>query len=474
MVIVGFVLGILFWFLESALHLFVFGKGGWFMRELFFPDWHEFWMRSIVTMMFISFGIYAQKVINRRIEIEEKYREQNEFLNHIIESLTYPFYVVDVNDYMIKIANVAARRGGDLKKDGYCYLFTHKSSVPCSSAEHLCPLDEVKKTKKPVVTEHIHYDEKGNFKNVEVHGYPIFNKRGEVIQMIEYTLDVTQRKKAERDLRESREKLRGTLRNLEKTYEKLQEVDKMKSDFISIVSHELRTPLTSIKNAVSILLGHARQRENKDKREEELLTIISKNTDRQTRMVNNLLDASKIEAGVMRMDIQHVDIVNLAKDVINSFQFRLEDKKIIGKLISEKDSLFVFGDYDQLMRVFDNLMSNAVQFTPKNGEVIVKIEKDIPAMIKVTVADTGIGVPEKDIEKLFNKFYQVDSEDSHRKNGTGLGLAITKGIIEAHGGKIWVDSKFKKGTSFYFTLRESVKTIFMGINGKNEEENTVD
>jgi len=137
--------------------------------------------------------------ITERKQAEEKIQQQNKFLSNILNSLTYPFYVVDANDYTINIANKAAKMG-NLSENATCYALTHKSSKPCGDIDHVCPLEEVKKTKKPVVVEHIHYDEDGNARNVEVHGYPILDTEGNVIQMIEYCLDITDRKQMEQAL----------------------------------------------------------------------------------------------------------------------------------------------------------------------------------------------------------------------------------------------------------------------------------
>ena len=136
--------------------------------------------------------------IAERKKADEEIRQQNEFLNNILESLTYPFYVIDANDYTIKTANSAASLG-DLSGNRTCYALTHKRDKPCTD-EHICPLQEVKKTKKPVVVEHIHYDKDGNARNVEVCGYPIFDKEGNVVQMIEYSLDITERRKAKKEI----------------------------------------------------------------------------------------------------------------------------------------------------------------------------------------------------------------------------------------------------------------------------------
>jgi len=243
---------------------------------------------------------------------------------------------------------------------------------------------------------------------------------------------------------------------IEEANRQLQTVDKLKSDFISIVSHELRTPLTSIKNAVTILLKGGPNKRILDKNELELLEIILSNTNRQTRMISDLLDVSKIEAGVIDMRAEPVDIVALAQDVICSFQPEAKDKKINLKLSSIKESIILSIDLELTRRVFSNLIDNAIKFTQDNGEITVKIEggaKDV----RISVSDTGIGIPKDDLGKLFNKFYRARDIRAYQKGGSGLGLVIAKGLVEAQGGSIWVESKWARGSTFYFTLPAAYK-----------------
>ncbi len=143
----------------------------------------------------------------------EELQKHNKFLNNILESLTHPFYVIDANDYTIKMAN-SATSSGRLKEDTTCFAFTHNRDVPCGGEEHSCPLKEIKKTKKPVTIEHIHHDGGGKERYVEVHGYPIFDSRGNVTGIIEYSLDITKRKKAEEELKKSKDLLEKTFLSL--------------------------------------------------------------------------------------------------------------------------------------------------------------------------------------------------------------------------------------------------------------------
>ncbi|MFW9813753.1 MAG: PAS domain S-box protein [Candidatus Thorarchaeota archaeon] len=153
----------------------------------------------------VLFGI--SRDVSQRLMVEKALEKQVEFLNEVIESLDHPFYVVDVNDYTIQMANRAARNGIE-QIEGTCYSITHLNSEPCSGKDHPCPLSEVARTKSRVVTEHIHFDAKGNPRDVEVHAYPVFDDKDEVIQMIEYSIDITERKNALRALEASEQRFR--------------------------------------------------------------------------------------------------------------------------------------------------------------------------------------------------------------------------------------------------------------------------
>ena len=255
---------------------------------------------------------------------------------------------------------------------------------------------------------------------------------------------------------------------IEEVNAELNVIDTMKTDFVSIASHELRTPLTSIKNAASILSKNRPDNRISGEKEKELLDIIINNANRQMRMIDDLLDVSKIEAGVMDMYLGPVDIVALAKETVNSLKHHTEEKKIKMDVSSDRESLVIRADPEQTRRIFTNLIVNAIKFTPDNGGINVRVE-EAGAEVRISVADTGIGISEEDQEKIFEKFYRGSDIRARRKGGSGLGLVITKGLVEAQGGRIWVKSKLNKGSTFYFTL-----PLGQGQKGAGDERANTD
>jgi len=239
--------------------------------------------------------------------------------------------------------------------------------------------------------------------------------------------------------------------------EKLKETMEMKSQFISTVSHELRTPLTCMKEAVAVVLdGSAGVISRK---QEHFLNIAKRNIDRLAALVNDVLDFQKLEAGSMKFDMRENDIVEVVEYAHNTMASIVKKKGLDFSIELEEKLPKARFDSDKIIQVLTNLIGNAIKFTPEQGKICVRVRCQAEELV-ISVSDTGIGIPKKDLPKIFDRFYCV-----HRPNkqsqGTGLGLAIVKQIVMIHNGRIEVESEVDKGTTF---------TIFLPLAGASMPE----
>lgn len=229
-------------------------------------------------------------------------------------------------------------------------------------------------------------------------------------------------------------------------------VDSLKAEFISTVSHELRTPLTSIKGALSIVLsGSAGQL---DAKAQQLLSIAKNNADRLSRLVNDILDIDKLEFGNVRLNIMPLPIFPLLKQSIEQNQTYAERYGVRLQLDLCREELMLLAanvDSDRFLQVMSNLISNAIKFSHRGGEVRVCLDQDGDNIL-LSVVDSGQGIPAEFRQRIFTKFAQADSSDTRRRDGTGLGLSITKAIVERMGGSIDYVSVLNQGTTFMITL----------------------
>jgi len=267
------------------------------------------------------------------------------------------------------------------------------------------------------------------------------------------TVGVSEQKRAEHALDQLNQTLERRIQDrtstLQVAVEQLQELDRLKSAFVTIVSHELRTPLTSIKGLVENMLQELTGPLNE--KQTHYLSRIQLNAERLTRMLNELLDLSKIEAGKMELLRSAMSLHELFTDLVEGFQPLAQLKSISMEVTPTEGMPTVQADRDKLYEVLANLLDNAIKFTPSGGRVQIGAQILDSRYIKVGVSDTGCGISEEHLLKVFEKFYRVQSSSEHVA-GAGLGLAITRGLVELHGGTIAVESASGKGSHFYFTL----------------------
>jgi PAS domain S-box-containing protein len=258
---------------------------------------------------------------------------------------------------------------------------------------------------------------------------PIRDKDDNVIGFLHLARDVTEKKRYE---------------------QRLKELDKMKSAFVSNVSHELRTPLTAIKasadNMLDRLIGDL------NGKQVGYLTRIKSNSDRLARLINDLLDLSTIEAGKIDLRPTNLPLVTLVKEAAESLKPVAAEKLINLTVMSADPGVIAWADRDKVIQVLMNLIGNALKFTPTRGKVTIAVAKNSAAWMQISVTDTGPGIPAEEVNKVFGRFYQIGQAGTPKTQGTGLGLAISKALVEMHGGKIWVESEAGKGSTFSFTL----------------------
>jgi len=244
------------------------------------------------------------------------------------------------------------------------------------------------------------------------------------------------------------EDMEGTRRNLENAYEELKSLDEMKDEFLAMSAHELKTPLTPMISFIQLILNEKLGKVSEEQK--EALEIISHETRRLLDSVNKIMYLTKLESKKIEPILGDLQLSDLIQDIVKSMEQSAAQKKIILTQKIAKLPL-IKADRDHMRDVVSNLVDNAIKFTPEGGKISVeaKEEKD---HILVKVKDTGIGISNEDISKLFTKGFQVD----HSNPGMGLGLSICKKLVEAHGGKIWVESELGKGSTFCFTLPKEV------------------
>ncbi len=273
----------------------------------------------------------------------------------------------------------------------------------------------------PVRFERAQRDAQGRLRDYAEHYLPRYGKDSEVVGFYSLTTDITE----------------------------VRRIDRMKSEFVSMVSHELRTPLTSIRGSLGLIAGGVAG--NLPDAAKDLVDIAKNNCERLIRLINDLLDTEKIEAGKMRFDLKVVELAPLISHAIAANEGFAGQHGVSLKLLANAQAVRVNVDSDGLSQVLTNLLSNAVKFSPPGGVVEVGLTR-AQGRVRVEVRDRGPGIPAEFRDRIFQKFSQADSSSSRQKGGTGLGLNISKAIVERLGGTIGFTTQTGSGTTFFFEL----------------------
>ncbi|MFH0974980.1 MAG: PAS domain S-box protein [Spirochaetota bacterium] len=504
--------------------------------------------------------------ISERKKAEEYILQQNKFFNNMIEAFTYPVYVIDVHTGGILVANTAAKSQNITNGMPHEKIHYGLKLLSGKSAKESL-LEKIKKTKEPVFMEYTINDNKGNPIFRELYGYPIFDAQGNVIQIIEYIMDITDRKKSQEELVKLSQAVeqslnivmitdkygvieyvnpkftettgysfqevigekassfgkispeekgnfwdilkkdgewRGEFHNKKKNgeyywefasiysiknyqnvvthyikdavniskrklaedelkaaKEKAELANRFKSEFLANMSHEIRTPLNSILGFIELLLTTELDRQQKD-----YFETIKDSSRVLLGIIEDILDFSKIESGKLEIDNIKFYLKHELEPVVEMFVARADEKNIeLLYFIDPSLPEYIFGDPLRIKQVLNNLISNAIKFTPEKGKIFVEIKllelRDNLCRITFSVSDNGIGIPESKQKKIFEAFFQADSSVSRNYGGTGLGLAISRHLVHLMGGELQLESRVAEGSRFYFDL---AFTEFSGLD----------
>ena len=351
----------------------------------------------------------------RQSRLERHLTSERDKLFGILETMDDGVCITD-QDYRIRYMNPRMARDFGEGVGCYCYKCLHGFDIPC---DHICGLPDViagKTAKWEYALPDGH--------TYEVVASPFVDSDDYVCQLATFR-NITERKQVEQELIK---------------------LSQLKSDLLSNVSHELKSPLTSIKGIISSLLQTDIIWDDEDR--EMLLNGVSQETDRLASLVSNLLDMSKLEAGVWRPEKERCHIGDVI-DAAMEHEAWLDQKHVFD-LQMDSDLPGIEADYGQIRQVLINLLENAAAYSEEATKIVVAARK-ANGDLEVSVSDHGAGIPREELDKVFDKFYR-GSQKRRRPGGTGLGLAICKSIILAHGGRIWAESQIGRGTTFYYTL----------------------
>jgi signal transduction histidine kinase len=284
---------------------------------------------------------------------------------------------------------------------------------------------------------------------------PIRDSAGNPVGVSAIGQDVTERVRAAADRerllvveQEARAIAEAAQRDLSAQNERLRELDRLKDEFIALVSHELRTPLTSIRGYTELLLdGEAGNLTDEQRR---FLGVVERNSHRLLHLVGDLLFLAQVEAGKLVLDVGALDLSAVASESVETARPQAEAKEITLTLATGPVPL-IAGDRARMAQLLDNLISNAIKFTPQGGRVDVRV-RSLHDQAVLEVRDSGMGIPADEQEFLFERFFRTSNATEHAIQGTGLGLAISKAIVEAHSGRITVTSEEGAGTTFQVAL----------------------
>jgi len=378
-----------------------------------------------------SADLISIRDISERKQAEEKIKRAAQEWRTTFDSITD---MVSIHDKNFKILRVNKALAKALKTEPKeligktCYELFHGTKQPCPNCPHTWTLKTKKSATLELFEPHLGV-------HLGISTSPVFDETGEVISSVHIAKDITERKLAEEKLKEANEKLK--------------EYNQLKDEFVSTASHELRTPLSIIMGAIRLTLDEIPGKIVEEQR--DVLSTAMENVKRLGRIVDSLLNISRIESGKLDLQKAVVNICELIKNTVSEYKTLAEEKGISLDYEISQHNVDIYLDPDKTKEVLMNLISNSLKFTSEGGWVKVSCREQ-EGEVLVSVQDSGVGIVKEDIPKLFDKFTQFGRKAGPGEKGTGLGLAIAKKLVEMHGGKIEVESEVGQGTTLTISL----------------------
>lgn len=415
-----------------------------FIVEAFYGPYHHL-LHYPSLVLFIWAGIVVARSTGREYILLKVTRELEEGLEKrrgdlmrakkdwekTFDSIDEMIIITDREGNILR-ANKAVARRLNLPIQEVIGLPCHRVVCPIDeSGSVCCPVEEVVKTKRPVSIE-MDVPHKGW--SFWVTAYPFdLDERGEVSTIINIYTDTTHLKRITR---------------LEEDRKRLEEVSRFRAQLVSLISHEIRNPLTSIHGYIELLST----RQVDDETRKRWMGIIHEQIERIQRLADEILQTSRIEAGRLEIKRAKFSLKGLVEEIVEVFKYRSEAHHLEVDIPEGIPfASILYGDREKIGYVLNNLLDNAIKYSPGGGRVFIKVEVQ-DGQILVGVRDEGVGIPPEEREKVFEPFYRVERGETIGIGGVGIGLSICKTIIELHGGRIWVESEPGKGSIFYFTV----------------------